>query len=162
MRAAATKIPFENVSTVFFAGKDDLVVTNGTNRVFRVHRSSDGQWSTTELFRGQNPIFHAEADDDLNRLIVIENIGVGDTYGYLYSISARQKWTDLGRDYKFLRAVFLSQGEIAVSKHGQWSDVFAFAPLSTLVKNGNLALQSKCLPVREKDYRSSRCWPSGF
>jgi hypothetical protein len=161
--AKATRLPMMKSpdSALFVGSTGDLVVSNYSDRVLRLHRDGD-QWKTSEIFRSQNPITYAELDDSMDRLIVLESVGESEVYGYLYSLKARQKWTDLGWDYKWLNVASLPGGEIGVSKHGKWTDVYSFASFSNMVEQAKLALSPNCRPAQAAAYRSSPCWPSGF
>jgi hypothetical protein len=80
----------------------------------------------------------------------------------MYSIKARQKWFDLGTDYKWLGAAFTDKHEVAVSKHNTWTDVFPVLPLSRLVEIAKKELTPSCQPARQGDFKSSPCWPSSI
>jgi TIR domain len=158
----AIKLPVEHPFSAFFWGPaNDLIVANFTDRVFQLHRNG-GSWATKEIYRGENPITYAEPNESLSQLILVEDEGNSDMHGYVYSLKARETWTNLGWDYKFLDATFLPGNEIPVAKHGTWTAVYSFASFSKMVAEAKLALSNKCLPSKPDVFRTSPCWPPGF
>lgn len=155
------KLPTSNVSSVmFFGDSGNAVVTAESNRV-RVWRLDQAaqNWNSIDVFRGESDISYAELDPSGQRLIVLEYVGGGDVRGILYSVSARQKWLDLGSDYKWLGAAFTEAGEIAVTEHSTWKRVISVPSLSTLTRTAAEMLSIECRPTIERSFRSSPCWP---
>jgi hypothetical protein len=110
----------------------------------------------TEIFHGEHPIYYAETNAEGTQLLIIDDVSCGnsDMRGSLYSIKAQQKWYDLGSDYKWLGATFINNSEIAVSKHGTWTNVFPVLSLSALVDLAKKGLTDGCRPKKEGDYKS--------
>jgi hypothetical protein len=156
------KIGIAGPSSAFFVGKSgDILTSNVTNRVL-LWKGNGETWTSTELYRGESPIVYAEPDADGERILLLEVIGGGTVHGFMYSIKARQKWFDLGTDYKWLGAAFTDKHEVAVSKHNTWTDVFPVLPLSRLVEIAKKELTPSCQPARQGDFKSSPCWPSSI
>jgi hypothetical protein len=119
---------------------------------------------STEIFHGEHQIYYAETNADGTQLLIIEEVSGGnsDMHGSLYSIKSKQKWYDLGSDYKWLGATFINNTEIAVSKHSTWTNVFPILSLNALVDLAKKELPEECRPTKEGDYKSSPCWPTSF
>jgi hypothetical protein len=128
------------------------------------HDKDLGNWTPTEIFHGEHPIDYAETNADGTQLLIIEDVSGGnsDMHGSLYSIKPKQKWYDLGGDYKWLGATFISNSEITVSKHSTWTNVFPILSLSALVDLAKKELTEECRPKKEGDYKSSPCWPTSY
>jgi hypothetical protein len=103
-----------------------------------------------------------EPDAVGDRLILIEQVGGGNVHGFMYSVSARKVWFDLGSDYKWLGAAFTANSEIVVSEHGNWKRVFPILSLSALVALADKEISPECRPPSAREYRQSRCWPASY
>lgn len=153
------------VSSAFFVpNTGEIVTSDGSSRVLIWKREmNQTSWQSTVLHFGENPIHYAEPDANGGNLILLENPTAGSTiHGLLYSVSARQKWFDLGEEYKWLGAAFNDKQEVVVAHNTRWTDVFPMLPLNRLVELAKKELSTWCHPKIEGDYRSSPCWPSSF
>jgi hypothetical protein len=157
-------LPFSLLCSAFFVGQsNDVITADCTNRVLLWKRVGvAGNWESTQLYNGEKPIQYAEPDREANRLLLTEEVGGDNLHGFLYSVRTKQAWFDLGTDYKWLGITFTDREEIVVSKHFSWANVFPILPLSALVDLANKELSPECRPIKERDYRNSRCWPSSF
>jgi hypothetical protein len=154
-------------NSALFVGQstDCIVATDFSNCVqLWKHEKDSGKWIRTELFHGEHPIYYAETNAEGTQLLIIEDASGGnsDMHGSLYSIKSQQKWYDLGSDYKWLGATFINNSEIAVSKHGVWTNIFPVLSLSALVELAKKELIQECCPKKAGDYRSSPCWPTSY
>jgi hypothetical protein len=157
----------KRLNSGLFVGQstDSIVTTDFSNRVLLwKHDKDSGNWTSTEIFHGEHPIYYAETNAEGTQLLIIEDISGGNSNmrGSVYSIKSQQKWYDLGGDYKWLGATFINNSEIAVSKHGAWTNVFPILSLSALVELAKKELTEECRPKEEGDYRSSPCWPTTY
>jgi hypothetical protein len=160
----AGKIGGSRMFSAFFVPRTRAIVTaDGSTKVllWEFDARANG-WKSRELYRGENPIFYAEPDADAGNLILEDQVGKGETHGFLYSVKANRQWFDLGRDYKWLGIAFTSRQEVVVSKHWNWTNVFPVLPLSTLVELAKMELSPSCNPRVPGEYRSSSCWPSAL
>jgi hypothetical protein len=150
----------------FFVGStdDQIVASDSTNRVTLWKQSAQTlKWTSTEIYRGDNPVFYVEPDSSGKLLILLEDGGSGDVHGFLYSLDDRRIWFDLGSDYKWLGAAFAaSESEIAVSEHWTWARVYPIFSLSRLTAIAEKKLSPECRPPSPGEYRKSPCWPSTY
>ncbi len=122
-----------NTASAFPVGDGTkVVVTGGDGAVQLLEADDAGGWRSTELYRGDYPVFYAEPDGDAGRLLIIESTGAGDTRGFLYSVEAGQRWLELGTDYKWFGEAFSEDGGIA-SGAGGVQRYIDLPPLSALV-----------------------------
>jgi Sel1 repeat len=160
-------LPLSSPQSAFFVGRSSAIVTTfgsngvlGSNSVLLWRPNKDHkQWESQEVYRGENDITYAEPDAKGDRLLLIENVGGGEGRGFLYSLSAREEWLNLGKDYRFLNVSFTSDDEIVVSKHSKVTNVFPLLPFNALVELAGKQLSPSCRPATPGDFRSSPCWP---
>lgn len=112
--------------------RDDEIIASDYSNAVKLWKqdAATAQWTSVDVYRGDNPISYAEPDAAGNLVIMFEDIGNGDVHGFLYSLSAGRIWYDLGTDYKWLGAAFTSGPNIAVSEHWKWARVFPIFSLS--------------------------------
>jgi len=130
---ATTDVLPANLTSVFPVGSGTGLLTSANDgAVTLVEKDGSGAWTATEIYRGDYPVFYAEPDATADRLLLIETIGGGDTHGFLYSVPARQRWLELGSDYKWFGELFSADGGIAAGARGiqRYVDL---PPLSALV-----------------------------
>jgi hypothetical protein len=151
------------VSAAFVGATGESVVASDWNRV-SLWKPATGQlsWKGTAIYTGDNPIRYVEPDATGERVILLEDTGIGEVHGFLYSIPARQAWLDLGTEYKWLGATFTDKSAIAVAHSNHWTDVFPILPLSALAALADKVLSMDCRPLAPKEYRQSKCWPAAY
>jgi hypothetical protein len=116
-----------------FPVDDGGIVTSSSEGAVRLWRKDEaGAWQSTELYRGDYPVFYAEPDDTGGRLLIIESTGGGDARGFLYSIAAAGRWLELGSDYKWFGEAFSEDGGSVSGARGAQRFV-DLPPLGTLV-----------------------------
>jgi hypothetical protein len=158
--AALRTLPVDSPSSAFFVGStEDIVTTDGGNRVIR-WSYRDEQWISQELYHGDNPVFYAEPNDTGNLLIILEYLSGGTVVGTLYSVKAGKIWYELGSDYKWLGATFINPTDIGVSKGQKWVNVFPVLSLEELKNLAERNLSPHCHLYTGTDYRGSKCWPA--
>ena len=147
-------------SSAFPVGPDhDIVTTDYTHAVLRWHKdAASGTWSNQEIYNGDNPVFYAEPDDTGNRLLLMESLSGGDVKGFLYSVPARQRWIDLGSDYKWFGEAFSEDLGIAAGAR-EVQDYIRLPKLHELVSETEGRLPDSCKPREEGVYDTSPCWP---
>ena len=152
------------ISAIFLGTTGEGIVTaNLTNQVLLWRQTAkEKNWTSSKIYRSDNPVRYAESDLAGQRLIVIEDEGEGVVHGLLYSLSAREQWLDLGTDYKWLGVTFTNKSEIAVAESGRWVRVFSIPPLRSFVTQAIDALSPECRPPSPDEYRQSPCWPSSY
>jgi hypothetical protein len=122
-----------SIATAFPVGDGSRILTSTYDGgVNLIERDGSGSWQTTEIYRGDYPVFYAEPDARLERLLIIEGTGGGDARGFLYSVPAGERWLELGSDYKWFGEAFAEDGGIA-SGAGGINRFVDLPPLSTLV-----------------------------
>ncbi|MCB1500359.1 MAG: toll/interleukin-1 receptor domain-containing protein [Bauldia sp.] len=121
------------ISSAFPVGDGSAVlVSSNEGAVLLLEKDAKGGWQSTELYRGDYPVFYAEPDATAKRLLVIESTGGGDARGFLYSVPAAERWLELGSDYKWFGEAFADDGGIASGARGIQRFV-DLPPLSALV-----------------------------
>ncbi|MGE0503143.1 MAG: TIR domain-containing protein [Rhizobiaceae bacterium] len=149
------------VTSAFIVGSGSAIVTtDATHSVLAWTRMPQGGgWASEIVYKGDNLVFHAEPSSDGQRLLILESLGAGDTFGFLYSVPARSRWIDLGGDYKWFGLAFGEDGAIA-SGARQVERVLRLPALSALVEETRLNLPARCRPAVADDWRTSPCWPA--
>jgi TPR repeat protein len=149
----------------FFVGSsDDQIIVSDDSSAVQLWKLDPHtmNWTNTEIYRGDNPILYAEPDSTGDLIIMLEDVGSGEVHGFLYSLSGRRIWFDLGYDYKWLGAAFTANSTIAVSEHWKWARFYPLFPLGTFVALAEKELSAECQPPSPKEYRKSPCWPSMY
>lgn len=155
------------VTSAFFVGEshDRLIVADGQNSVSIWMRDSDGKWRNQEVYRGEYPIIFAEPDSKGDHLILTERTGEahGAIRSFSYSISAKQRWHELGDLYGWwFMSAFDKNSNIFVADGKVWRNVYTFPTFEDLKMLAEKELTDLCHPKARGDYRSSQCWPARY
>lgn len=155
-------LPAGRLTSAFFVGPHHDIVTSGWDgRAIRWSQADAGkEWVGSELYRGNLPLRYAEPDRDGNRVLLIEDAGMGMATGSLYSLRARDRLLDLGAEYKWLGLAFTEDFGIAVLRPAGGSRLVTLPDFPTLLHDAESALSPGCRPASPGDYRSSPCWPA--
>jgi hypothetical protein len=157
------EVPVKNATSAFFVGNGMIVVSNFTNRVLLWRQvPTNKTWVSSEIYKGDNEIRYAEPDGVADRIILIENLGLGAVHGFLYSVAARETWLDLGSEYKRLGASFTSDFNVAVAHFTNWTQIYPMPTLGAWVEKADRKLSPECRPPNPGDYRRSPCWPASY
>jgi hypothetical protein len=149
----------QKLSVAFPLDNGDLIAATWGEPVRRWHRdAAAGTWSSKEIYSGDDPVFYAEPDVTGNRLLLLENTGGGGVQGVLYSVPARERWMELGNDYKWFGEAFSDDGGIAAGAR-EVQTFIRLSTLSELVKETEGRVAAACAPAAGFDYRTSPCWP---
>jgi hypothetical protein len=140
---------------------DGIVTTDWSNRVLLWKLATNGKdWTSSEIYRSDHQVNYAEPDNLGRWLIVLERHEESEVMGLFYSLSAHEKWFDLGSDYKWLGATFTDKSEVAVSAHDSWKSVFTIPSVNSLKDRAKDSLSPECRPLVPYGYRQSPCWPA--
>jgi hypothetical protein len=130
-------IPIKAPTAFFVGSTSDVITTDNTNKVMRWSFNA-GQWSSREIYHGENVVFYAEPDASGDRLIILEQITLDNLgAGAVYSVKARQTWFELGSG-NFFMATFNTDTNVGLFSpsgdvRGGWTRVsFPIIPLSKL------------------------------
>lgn len=148
-------------STIFFVGAGPTIVSaTGGKPVFQWNYDAfTKRWTSSEIYRGDLPVRSAEPDASGRRLLLREDLDHGDVVARIYSLDARRTWRELGRDYKWLFAMFNAGGEALVAKHHEWQGATSMITLDAAVQAARGQLSTRCRDFKDDNFRNSPCWP---
>jgi hypothetical protein len=160
--AGAAGDPHTNTwSTIFFVGSGPTVIAaSGGDPVWRwEYAEATRRWNATEIYRSAFPIRSAEPDATGQRLLLKEDLDHGQVSARIYSLEAGRTWLDMGRDYKWLFAVFNANNEAMVAMHDRWISATRMISIEDAIQAARDGLSSQCGAFENDNFRSSPCWP---
>lgn len=148
---------------ISFAGDGpSVLIAEGGNVVSRRDRNEDGSWRRTEIYRGNARVVSVEADADVRRLLMLEDLGSSEYGAFLYSLEARQVWRRFASAYKWIEVHFSQTGEIVQSASGEVQSVTHLHTLGEAVAAAREALPERCRGFSGENYPASPCWPEAL
>ncbi len=153
-------VPVKFASSAFPVGATgDVITASWGEPVRRWHwDGARRQWSSQEIYSGDDPVFYAEPDATGRRLLLLESTGGGGVQGVLYSVPGRQRWIELGDDYKWFGEAFSEDGGVAAGAR-EVQTYIRLPTLTELVKETEGRIGDVCRPSTGTDYHLSPCWP---
>ena len=158
--AKVDELPPRQYTSAFPVGPGpDIITTDTSHAVLRWHKDPEsGAWSSRQIYTGDNPVTYAEPDATGDRLLITENLGAKVSIGFLYSVSAHQRWFELGTDTQYDEAFSSDLGIVAGAGKPQ---LYVRQPsFDELVSETADRLPASCRPAAAGAYDTSRCWPA--
>jgi hypothetical protein len=150
-------------SAVFVGNTNDILTSDNSYSVKRWKCDRVAKHcSVDELYRGDSPILYAEGNIDATTLLMLEGIGDANIRGILYSTSAKEKWFDIGENYKYFGAAFAFDQSIIIASGDKLDDVLRLPKLEDMRGATARSLPARCKERSPGNYRTSSCWPLGF
>jgi hypothetical protein len=162
--ANVTTLPILSSSSAVFVGNTNDILTSDNSysvKRWKCDRVAK-HCSVDELYRGDSPILYAEGNIDATTLLMLEGIGDANIRGILYSTSAKEKWFDIGENYKYFGAAFAFDQSIIIASGDKLDDVLRLPKLEDMRGATARSLPARCKERSPGNYRTSSCWPLGF
>lgn len=157
--AFIAELPMGISPPVFAGNTGDLLFASSDASISRLsYNRSTESWESTLVYQGELAVGAFESDIEGRTLLVEEYQPGAYVHGFLYAIDSRQIWLDLGREYKWYRAVFAADGRI-IRSDADSTIALRLPSIGALIDEALQALPDICRPAKEQQYRTSPCWP---
>ena len=122
----------------------------------------DGVYAAQTVYRSDHPTLFAEADPTGSRLLVWLGFGTADAMVRVVPLpTAGSDWMQDG-PYMLVGNpdVFFGADGAVYRADAHWAArLMPAVSLARLTEEAAAALSPSCRPLRDRDYRSSACWP---